>query len=64
MKEQLIKICFKCKSKFVCNSNNIKACNCTSIQLSNEESSYIKTKFSDCLCNNCLNILKQEYRQQ
>jgi hypothetical protein len=58
------KQCERCNLFFECTPLNISACQCSDIQLNNIERAYIKQRYADCLCLNCLNQLKQEYYTQ
>jgi hypothetical protein len=49
-----IKICPRCKKQFACNAENISACSCSKISLSNETKSFLTQTFYRCLCNECL----------
>jgi len=51
------KICPRCKKEFTCNSENISACSCSTILLSNETKAFLANTFFNCLCNDCLNEL-------
>jgi hypothetical protein len=56
------KHCQKCGQGFECKAGSISQCQCTGIQLTVEERSFIEKKYEDCLCVNCLKILQAEYR--
>ncbi len=49
-----IKICPRCKKEFTCLSENISACACSEVSLSNETKTFLTATFFNCLCNNCL----------
>ncbi len=53
--------CPRCDKKFVCRPDNISECDCSKIDLTPEEYRYISSKFTLCVCNNCLKDLKSEY---
>lgn len=53
--------CERCEQAFICNPSNIAACDCSKIQLSAEEMSYISNHYSNCVCNTCLLHLKDEF---
>jgi hypothetical protein len=53
--------CPRCKQPFICNPNNIVACDCSKIQLSTEEIAYVAKQYSNCVCNTCLLHLKDEF---
>ena len=54
-------VCKSCAATFHCNSKNIEQCDCFNIQLTKQELEYISTKYSNCICNDCLLKLKDEY---
>jgi hypothetical protein len=58
------KICPRCKKEFTCNAENISACDCSHVILSNETKSYLAKTFYNCLCNNCLLKLNQLIAQE
>ena len=53
------KICPRCKKEFKCNAENISACSCSQVVLSNETKSFLTNTFFNCLCNDCLTELNQ-----
>jgi len=55
-------ICERCHQPFICNPTNIAACDCSKIELSSEEISFIAKHYSNCVCNTCLIALKEEFR--
>jgi len=55
------KSCACCDGEFECKLGTIAQCDCYAIKLTLEERSYIEEKFADCLCSNCLQVLKKEY---
>ncbi|CAN5605157.1 hypothetical protein BH11BAC2_BH11BAC2_11990 [soil metagenome] len=57
-----MKICEMCKNMFNCTTENITSCQCSAVQISLEESNFIKEKYSDCLCLGCLKELKVDYQ--
>ncbi len=56
-----IKYCPRCNTPFECKVGSILLCQCSTISLNDDERDYIKQKFDDCLCVNCLKELKIEY---
>lgn len=58
------KICPHCQTQFECKLGSINLCQCVTVQLNNQEQSYIQEQFDDCLCASRLLELKQEYKQQ
>lgn len=61
MNKHEIKNCSKCHASFECKAGNITECQCTQIKLSYEETVYVESKYSDCLCIDCLKALQNEY---
>jgi cysteine-rich CWC protein len=55
------KNCPRCNKIFECKAGNINDCQCSNINLSVEEQSFIETKYQDCLCIDCLKDLKNKY---
>jgi len=53
------KICPRCKKEFKCNAENISACSCSQVVLSNETKSFLANTFFNCLCNDCLTELNR-----
>jgi len=48
------KICPRCKKEFTCHSENISACACSQVHLSNDTRSFLANTFYDCICSDCL----------
>ncbi|MFY7900874.1 MAG: cysteine-rich CWC family protein [Chitinophagaceae bacterium] len=59
-----IKVCAKCNKNFECKVGNILECQCNQIQLSYEEKSIIENSYEDCLCIDCLYILRYQIQQK
>lgn len=57
------KICPRCGTAFECKVGNITQCQCYGIKLSNEEQGYISKQFGDCLCFNCMIVLRTAYNE-
>lgn len=57
-------ICERCQNQFICNPTNIATCDCSKIELSTQEISYIAKRYSNCVCNTCLLHLKDEFLAQ
>lgn len=57
-------VCERCKQSFICNPTNIAECGCSKIELSAQEITYISKKYSDCICNSCLLLLRDEFLSQ
>jgi len=56
------KKCPRCGGGFECKVGDIVKCQCYGIELSAAEETFIKSKYNDCLCRNCLLQLKQRYQ--
>jgi len=54
------KICPRCKKAFTCHAENISACACSQVQVSNETRSFLAKTFYDCLCTACLQALDKQ----
>lgn len=52
------KKCPRCGKEFICKPGNITQCQCYSVNLSKNESLFIKELYDDCLCYDCLEKLK------
>ena len=51
------KICPRCKKKFVCQSDNISACACSGLLISNATRTFLAQTFYSCVCAECLREL-------
>jgi hypothetical protein len=60
MTNKQIKFCPRCQKQFECKSEEIKNCQCASIDLQQYESDYIFKQYEDCLCISCLKQLRDE----
>ncbi|WP_245918283.1 cysteine-rich CWC family protein [Leptospira ellinghausenii] len=56
------KICPNCLRIFECKVGSIQLCQCTKVQLTKEETEYLATQYTDCLCFQCMETLAFEYR--
>jgi hypothetical protein len=52
----------RCNKVFECKVGDIVKCQCYGIELSAAEESFIKSKYNDCICRNCLQQLKSRYQ--
>lgn len=57
------KYCQKCGIVFECKLGTITQCHCFEVLLSKEETIFIAERFGDCLCHQCLFVMKNEYSQ-
>lgn len=55
------KVCPRCDQPLECKVGDIAHCQCSTIELTLEERSFIEDRYSDCLCINCLKDLKNRY---
>ena len=55
------KYCPRCQTLFECKVGSINLCQCTTVQLTQEERAYLAKMYDDCLCANCMRALKQEF---
>ena len=46
--------CSRCNNPIVCKSNDIVACDCSKIVISQETADHLRETNFKCLCNNCL----------
>lgn len=58
------KYCPHCNVLFECKIGSILLCQCTPVPLAEDERMYIKNRYDDCLCANCLMELKAQYREE
>ena len=49
------RVCEACGSEFKCGAS-LNGCWCSEIQLSDEVRTYLRSQYSDCLCQGCLEI--------
>lgn len=54
-----LKICQRCSRPFQCKVDNITECHCFEVVFTKENRKYMDSKFNDCLCHECLLVLKQ-----
>jgi hypothetical protein len=55
------KHCPRCNKSFECKVGNITHCQCYTVKLSDDERDFINKRFSDCLCADCMIVMKSEY---
>lgn len=55
------KHCPRCNTIFECKAGTIMQCQCSAIQLTVKESAFVRAKYDDCLCINCLQELQNDY---
>lgn len=55
------KRCQRCDTTFECKVGSISLCQCSSVILNDDERSYMREKYSDCLCSHCMIELRSEF---
>ncbi len=55
------KNCPRCGESFECKVGDIAHCQCSSIQLCEAETTFISSKYNDCLCIGCIKAMKSEF---
>jgi hypothetical protein len=53
------KKCPRCQTPIECKVGDITHCQCFGISFTVEEKKFIEERYTDCLCRNCLQELKQ-----
>jgi len=54
------KHCPRCGDDFECKVGSILQCQCSNIAFTEQERDYIRITYADCLCHQCLQIIKHE----
>ncbi|HEC85219.1 MAG: hypothetical protein DRR19_17725 [Candidatus Parabeggiatoa sp. nov. 1] len=62
MPQHEIKSCPRCGRTFECKPGPILLCQCSKIELTQQERALIQTQFQDCLCLQCLKVLKEQFQ--
>jgi len=57
-----MKYCPRCAAAFECKVGSILQCQCHGLNFTDPEKDYIRNTYPDCLCNNCLKVMKHEIR--
>jgi len=57
------KTCPRCQKTFDCKAGAIHLCQCSAVELDDEERQYISGHFDDCLCADCLIAIKAAYKE-
>lgn len=55
------KLCPRCKTGFECKVGSILLCQCMNVPLDEAERDYMRERFEDCVCAECLKAVKEEY---
>ena len=64
MNTQEMKYCPRCHSAFKCKAANILSCQCNKVNLSEKEREYLTINYTDCLCVDCLEEIKQKLKNK
>jgi hypothetical protein len=56
--------CPRCGTAFECKVGSINLCQCVAVQLTDEQQNYVRSRFTNCLCANCLLEIRTEYNQK
>jgi hypothetical protein len=60
MAQHEVKHCPRCNAPFECKVGSILLCQCHGLAFSDTEWDYIRLTYTDCLCRNCLQVIKHE----
>lgn len=50
--EKKVKVCPRCNKEFYCSATT--KCQCSKLELTNEQKAIIKETYTDCICYDCL----------
>ncbi len=56
------KNCPRCKRVFECKVGNVLECQCSQIQLTYEEKAHFENTYTDCLCIDCIYLLRYQFQ--
>jgi hypothetical protein len=56
-------LCERCHASFECKANSFTKCQCSTVQLTINETEWMSEQYDGCLCAKCLGELKQEYAE-
>ncbi|MGD8999072.1 MAG: cysteine-rich CWC family protein [Granulosicoccaceae bacterium] len=54
------KACPRCGRLFECKAGSVLLCQCAEVELQQRHYDFIATRYSDCLCAECLRALRAE----
>ena len=54
--------CERCGKSMECKANAFTKCQCSTVQLTLNETQYVSENYDGCLCGECLLELQKEYR--
>ncbi len=55
------KQCPRCATEFECKTGSILLCQCSKIEMTEEQLEYSNSQYNDCLCLSCLKELQTEF---
>ncbi len=55
------KQCPRCSAEFECKTGSILLCQCSKIEMTQEQLEYSNSQYNDCLCLSCLKELQTEF---
>ncbi|RCH54185.1 hypothetical protein DJ568_12840 [Mucilaginibacter hurinus] len=55
--------CERCSAPFECKANSFTKCQCSTVQLSLNETQYVSEHYDGCLCAKCLLEVQLEYKE-
>ena len=58
------KTCPRCKSPFECKVGSIALCQCSGVDITDDERQHLQKIYSDCLCANCIAELRVELQNE
>ncbi|MCK4865648.1 MAG: cysteine-rich CWC family protein [Gammaproteobacteria bacterium] len=61
MPEHEKKQCPRCAVEFECKTGSILLCQCSKIEMTQEQLEYSNSQYNDCLCLSCLKELQTEF---
>jgi ribosomal protein L34E len=54
-------VCAACNNPFQCLPENITACHCYGVVLSDAAKDWIKAQYEGCLCSDCLQKIQEQF---
>jgi len=64
MPQHEIKHCPRCGHSFECKQGSILLCQCSEVTFTQEELAWLQSQYQDCLCLQCLKLLKAEFQAE
>ncbi|MEO6314205.1 MAG: cysteine-rich CWC family protein [Chitinophagaceae bacterium] len=57
------KNCPRCNAAFECKVGDITKCQCYTVQLNDAERDFLTRAYTDCLCADCMKLVRAAYHQ-